>query len=224
LNTPNAPEYHLNASISGGASNAQYYLSVGHVHQTYNYNPDDNKFKRTNLTANLQTSLSNAFTIGTELKANYELRDEVAVLGATDPIRTFILTAHSSWPTQDPYTGPDHDLVNNQVRSPTRSVAILNQDISGLQQDDRRQASANFWAVRTPFGMTAKATVSIGGVLRQFDLARKFYCLQLSGTHRLQRGGRLTNGRGTAQERYGPGIRSAHPELRPGARQALSFG
>ena len=176
VNSPNAPEYNVNASVSGGAGNVRYYLSAGHVNQTYNFAPDDNKFDRSNLTANLQTSLTDRLTIGTELRARYERHENVAVAGNIDPIRTFLLTIHNSWPFQSPYTGPNGDLINRDVRGVDRSVAILNQDVSGLQEDDRRQASGNFWAeYRFPFGLTAKGTVSAGNRLRQFDLSRKSF-------------------------------------------------
>jgi len=174
--TPNAPEYNLNASVSGGGDNEQFYLSVGHVNQTYNFTPDDNKFDRTNLTANIQTSLTDRLTIGTELRARYERHENVAVAGNVDPIRSHLLTINSSWPHQHPFTGPNNDLINYDVRRLDRSVAILNQDVSGLQDDNRRQASGNFWAeYEFPFGLTAKAMVSVGNNLRQFDLARKSF-------------------------------------------------
>src|SRR5690606_25377074 len=108
-NKPNAPQYSANATLSGGMDNARYYLSVGHVQQDYNI--DGFTWGRTNFAANLQASLSDRLTIGTELRAQQSLRDEIAMLGDQDAVRTALLTAHSSWPFEHPYTGPNKDLI-----------------------------------------------------------------------------------------------------------------
>src|SRR5690606_9854854 len=62
---PHAPQYTLNANLSGGAENVRYYLSAGHTSQDYNFR--ENNFHRSNLTANLESTLTEGLTIGTEL-------------------------------------------------------------------------------------------------------------------------------------------------------------
>src|SRR5690606_5757466 len=82
INNPNAPQYNLNASASGGAENATYYLSVGHVGQEYVM--EGHSFDRTNLQANLRTELGGGIVVGTQLSARVENRNNVAIPGRDD--------------------------------------------------------------------------------------------------------------------------------------------
>lgn len=57
-----APQYYVNANISGGTEKTDYYISVGHIDQDavfkeYNYN-------RTNLQANFNMQLTDKLKVG----------------------------------------------------------------------------------------------------------------------------------------------------------------
>ena len=58
----NVPQYHVNASVTGGSERTNYYLSVAHTSQEAMM-PDFN-YQRTNFQLNLDTKITNRFTIG----------------------------------------------------------------------------------------------------------------------------------------------------------------
>lgn len=168
INNPNAPQYSLNANVSGGASRAQYYLSVGHVRSEYLMR--DNAFSRTNVQANLSSDLTENFTIGTEISARQELQDNIAVQGSSDIVRSLLLGIHSSWPMENPWLDPEHTMIDGTVRRIDRTVAMYDQDIAGPQTDYRRNLRGNFWAqYQLPFGPTLRATYSHQYGTRSFD-------------------------------------------------------
>ncbi len=171
INNRNAPQYNLNANVSGGSSNAQYYLSVGHVKSEYLMR--DNAFSRTNVQANLSSDLTDRFRIGTEISARQELQDNIAVQGDQDIVRSLLLGIHSSWPFQNPWLDDDRTMIANgpsHVRRIDRTVAMYDQDIAGWQHDFRRNLRGNFWAqYELPFGPIIRATYSHQYGTRSFD-------------------------------------------------------
>src|SRR5690606_6168101 len=119
-------------------SNAQYYLSVGHVKSEYLMR--DNAFSRTNVQANLSSDLTENFRIGTEISVRQELQDNIAVQGDQDIVRSLLLGIHSSWPFQNPWLDDERTMIANgpsHVRRIDRTVAMYDQDIAGWQHDFR---------------------------------------------------------------------------------------
>lgn len=179
INNKNAPQYTLNANVSGGSNNAQYYLSVGHVRSEYLM--ADNAFSRTNLQTNLSSDLTENFRIGTEISARQELQDNVAVQGGDDIVRSLLLGIHSSWPMENPWLDPERTMIDGTVRRIDRTVAMYTKEISGPMTDYRRNLRGNFWAqYELPFGTTLRATYSHQYGTRSFDKQQfsfnAFYC------------------------------------------------
>lgn len=174
INNPNAPQYNLNASASGGAENATYYLSVGHVGQEYVM--EGHSFDRTNLQANLRTELGGGIVVGTQLSARVENRNNVAIPGRDDPMWNGFLGINSSWPMDNPWANGNRDYVNGDVRFLTRLGSTYYRDIAGWQTNVTRNLTGNFFAEYSfPFGSTLRGTYSNTFSLNTFDRQRYSY-------------------------------------------------
>jgi hypothetical protein len=75
----NVPQYHVNASVTGGSERTNYYLSVAHTSQEAMM-PDFN-YQRTNFQLNLDTKITNRFTIGAQVSGRYEKTNDVGLPG-----------------------------------------------------------------------------------------------------------------------------------------------
>jgi hypothetical protein len=171
ISRPNAPQYNLNANVSGGASNATYYFSVGYVSQDWVML--DNDFNRTNLQANVQSDLSENLRVGVQLSGAVENRNNVAVSGREDPVFNMTLGTNSSWPMDNPYANSNPDYVNGDVRFLARLGSTFRKDISGWQEDRRKSATANLFAeYKLPFGIQSRATYSQTLRLNTFERQR----------------------------------------------------
>lgn len=174
INNPNAPQYNINASASGGASNASYYLSVGHVGQEYVM--EGHSFERTNVQTNLRAELGAGLVVGTQLSARVENRDNVAIPGRDDPMWNGFLGINSSWPMDNPYANGNPDYVNGDVRFLTRLGSTYRRDVAGWQEDVTRNLTGNFFAEYTfPFGTRIRGTYSNTFGLNTFDRQRFSY-------------------------------------------------
>lgn len=66
----NVPQYHINANVTGGSEKTNYYLSVAHTGQDAMM--PDFKYERTNLQLNIDTKITDRFTIGAQISGKYE--------------------------------------------------------------------------------------------------------------------------------------------------------
>lgn len=174
VNNPNAPQYNFNASASGGASNATYYFSIGHVSQDYVMK--GHNFNRTNIQTNVRAELGKGFVVGTKLSARIENRDNVAIPGRDDVVWNGLLGINSSWPMDNPYANGNPAYVNGDVRYLTRLASTYTRDVAGWQEDVWRNLSANFFAEYTlPFGFEAKGTYANTFRLNTFERQRFSY-------------------------------------------------
>jgi TonB-linked SusC/RagA family outer membrane protein len=174
INNPNAPQYNINASASGGASNASYYFSVGHVGQEYVL--EGHSFDRTNIQTNVRAELGRGVTVGTQLSARVENRDNVAIPGRDDPLWNGFLGINSSWPMDNPYANGNPNYINGDVRFLTRLGSTYTRDVAGWQEDVTRNLTANFFAeYRFPFGTQLRGTYSSTFGLNTFDRQRFSY-------------------------------------------------
>ncbi len=174
VNNANAPQANLNASLSGGMSDARYYLSVGHV--TQDYVIQDNLFNRTNFQSNLQATLFEGFSLGTELRGRIETHVNTAQTDADDPINMHFQAIQRGWPTQNPYANGNPDYINGNIRLVNINPAIFSRSISGTQDQIRRNVSGNFWAeYRLPFGPTIRGTYNLTNNWHDFDIHRFTY-------------------------------------------------
>jgi TonB-linked SusC/RagA family outer membrane protein len=154
-----APQTNLNASVSGGAGDANYYLSVGHVNQDYTM--PENNFNRSNIQANLRAELFDGFSIGTEIRGRLENHNTIAASSAYDPVQNLMRGLQSPHAHQELYANDNPDFVSGNTRILARSPVTMRRDISGYQDILRRMGSSNFWAeYKFPFGPTLKGTYS----------------------------------------------------------------
>lgn len=77
--TKNVPQYHINAKCDGGSEKTNYYLSVAHTGQDAMMR--DFKYERTNLQLNIDTKITDRFTIGAQISGKYEKTEDVGLPG-----------------------------------------------------------------------------------------------------------------------------------------------
>lgn len=174
VNNPNAAQYSVNASASGGAANATYYFSIGQVNQDYVMK--GHNFNRTNFQTNVRAELAEGFAVGTQLSGRVENRDNVAIPGRDDVIWNALLGINSSWPMDNPYANDNPNYVNGDVRYLTRLASTYTKEVAGWQRDVWRNLSGHFFAeYRFPFGLLAKGTYSYTYKLNTFERQRFSY-------------------------------------------------
>ena len=156
-----APQYYVNANISGGTEKTDYYISVGHIDQDavfkeYNYN-------RTNLQANFNMQLTDNFKVGFQTLGKIEQNVNPALPGGDDyfQMRNSIFNLI---PTMRPYANDNPDYLNyiSPTHDGARNMAAYTIDNAGKHQKDFRtiQLSANL-EYKTPLpGLTAKGLLS----------------------------------------------------------------
>lgn len=66
----NVPQYHINANVTGGSDKTNYYLSVAHTSQDAMMR--DFKYQRTNFQLNLDSKITDHFTVGAQISGKYE--------------------------------------------------------------------------------------------------------------------------------------------------------
>jgi TonB-linked SusC/RagA family outer membrane protein len=174
INNPNAPQYSINTSLSGGTPNATYYMSLGRVSQDYVMK--DNNFNRTNFQANLRTSVFDNLTFGTELRGRLEGTTNVALTQTDDPFQVYFQVIQSTWPYEDWWANGNPNFIRGDVRYLIRSPATLSRDVSGTIDQIRRNFAGNFWLeYALPFNIRLKGTYSHIVNQHQWDLHRYTY-------------------------------------------------
>ncbi|RYE36386.1 MAG: SusC/RagA family TonB-linked outer membrane protein [Sphingobacteriaceae bacterium] len=163
---PNVPQYSLNANISGGSKNSQYYLSVGHLNQDATIK--DFNFNRTNIQSNISSTISKGFTVGAQISARQESRHNVGVPGLDDYFNP-LLSIGSMWPTEKAYAN-NNPLYINQTHNINVNPATYKNDVSGYIDDITRAASAKFNAQYDfNFGLSIKGLYSYDFLNEDFE-------------------------------------------------------
>lgn len=164
----NVPQYHVNASVTGGSERTNYYLSVAHTSQEAMM-PDFN-YQRTNFQLNLDTKITNRFTIGAQVSGRYEKTNDVGLPGG-DGYYSAILAAFKMRPIDSPYANDNPNYIRNidSYRN-GYNPAAFRRDIAGYKDSMTRYANINAYAQYDfGFGLTAKATFSYGYTNSRFD-------------------------------------------------------
>lgn len=164
----NVPQYHVNASVTGGSERTNYYLSVAHTSQEAMM-PDFN-YQRTNFQLNLDTKISNRFTIGAQVSGRYEKTNDVGLPGG-DGYYSAILAVFKMRPIDSPYANDNPNYIRNidSYRN-GYNPAAFRRDIAGYKDSMTRYANINAYAQYDfGFGLTAKATFSYGYTNSRFD-------------------------------------------------------
>lgn len=164
----NVPQYHVNASVTGGSERTNYYLSVAHTSQEAMM-PDFN-YQRTNFQLNLDTKITNRFTIGAQVSGRYEKTNDVGLPGG-DGYCSAILAVFKMRPIDSPYANDNPNYIRNidSYRN-GYNPAAFRRDIAGYKDSMTRYANINAYAQYDfGFGLTAKATFSYGYTNSRFD-------------------------------------------------------
>lgn len=164
----NVPQYHVNASVTGGSERTNYYLSVAHTSQEAMM-PDFN-YQRTNFQLNLDTKITNRFTIGAQVSGGYEKTNDVGLPGG-DGYYSAILAVFKMRPIDSPYANDNPNYIRNidSYRN-GYNPAAFRRDIAGYKDSMTRYANINAYAQYDfGFGLTAKATFSYGYTNSRFD-------------------------------------------------------
>ena len=164
----NVPQYHVNASVTGGSERTNYYLSVAHTSQEAMM-PDFN-YQRTNFQLNLDTKITNRFTIGAKVSGRYEKTNDVGLPGG-DGYYSAILAVFKMRPIDSPYANDNPNYIRNidSYRN-GYNPAAFRRDIAGYKDSMTRYANINAYAQYDfGFGLTAKATFSYGYTNSRFD-------------------------------------------------------
>lgn len=164
----NVPQYHVNASVTGGSERTNYYLSVAHTSQEAMM-PDFN-YQRTNFQLSLDTKITNRFTIGAQVSGRYEKTNDVGLPGG-DGYYSAILAVFKMRPIDSPYANDNPNYIRNidSYRN-GYNPAAFRRDIAGYKDSMTRYANINAYAQYDfGFGLTAKATFSYGYTNSRFD-------------------------------------------------------
>lgn len=164
----NVPQYHINASVTGGSERTNYYLSIAHTNQEAMM-PDFN-YQRTNFQLNLDTKITNRFTIGAQVSGRYEKTNDVGLPGG-DGYYSSILAIFRMRPIDSPYANDNLNYIRNidSYRN-GYNPAAFRRDIAGYKDSMTRYANINAYAQYDfGFGLTAKATFSYGYTNSRFD-------------------------------------------------------
>ena len=162
----NVPQYHINANVTGGSEKTNYYLSVAHTGQDAMMR--DFKYERTNLQLNIDTKITDRFTIGAQISGKYEKTEDVGLPGG-DGYYSAILSMFKMQPIESPYANDNPEYINN-VHENGYNPAAFSRDIAGYKDNLTRNANINAYAQYDfSFGLTAKATFSYNYTNSRFD-------------------------------------------------------
>ena len=121
----------LNANVSGGTEKINYFLSVGHLSQDALIR--DYSFKRTNIQANIEASITKRLKVGAQISARIEDRFQVGVPGLDDYFNPF-LSIFTMWPTERPYAN-DNPKYINQTHNVNVNPATYKRDVTGYMDE-----------------------------------------------------------------------------------------
>ncbi|MCD7932165.1 MAG: SusC/RagA family TonB-linked outer membrane protein [Tannerellaceae bacterium] len=153
-----AGQYYVNANISGGSENTNYYISVGHLNQDAiirNYG----RFQRSNIQVNLDTQINRRLKVGIAINGRVEDKENPGVPGGDDYEKP-LFAVFRNRPVERPYAN-DNPLYPARLDDTSTNFATLNYEVSGKFKNTWRviQLSANA-EYDIIDGLKAKALVS----------------------------------------------------------------
>lgn len=155
---PNVPQSSFNASATGGSENTKYFFSLSHLGQDALI--DDYLFQRTNFQSNIDMTLADGFTVGTQISGRLENREQIGVPGLDDYFNPF-LSIFTMWPTERPYANDNPNYVNGDVHNINVNPATYTKEVTGYVNEINRAIKANFFAqYEFDFGLSLKGTYS----------------------------------------------------------------
>ncbi len=163
---PNVPQYYVSANASGGSQRSSYYMSVSRLKQDAVVK--DFSFERTNLQANLETSLAKGLKVGTQISGRLEKRHQVGVPGLDDYFNPF-LSIFSMWPTESPYANDNPNYIH-QTHNVNVNPVTYRDDVTGYVDEWWRGMNVNLNAQYDfGFGLSMKGVYSYNFLNEEFD-------------------------------------------------------
>lgn len=163
----NVPQYNLNANVSGGTDRSNYYLSLSHTSQEAMMRDFD--YQRNNFQVNLESRVTDNFTVGTQTSARLERTRDVGLPGG-DGYFSSILSAFSSIPTYGPYANDNPEYMNAIPNRPDLNPALFSREIAGYKDNYTKNFNTNLYAqYKFDFGLMAKFTYSYNYTHLDFD-------------------------------------------------------
>ncbi len=157
--TNKAPQYYVDANITGGSDKTNYYVSVGHLNQNATIR-NFGGFKRTNFQSNLDVWISDKFKVGAGVNARLESRKNPGVPGGDDFWLARLATLRNP-PTVGPYANGNPDYPQRTTDDTQVNFAVLDFKHGGVTTNDWRVAQINANAEYEILpGFKAKALVS----------------------------------------------------------------
>ena len=162
----NIPQRYLNANVTGGAEKSNYFLSIGQLDQDAMIK--DFSYKRTNLQANMEATILEGLTVGTQISGRQETTKDVGLPGG-DGYFSSMLAIFRNRPTVSPFAN-NNPAYPNHVNDFPYNPAVFDRDIVGYKDNKYLSGNVNvFTAYKTKFGLSAKATVSYNYTNNKFD-------------------------------------------------------
>ncbi|RZL16548.1 MAG: SusC/RagA family TonB-linked outer membrane protein, partial [Pedobacter sp.] len=162
----NIPQRYLNANVTGGAEKSNYFLSIGQLDQDAMIK--DFSYKRTNLQANMEATILDGLTVGTQISGRQETTKDVGLPGG-DGYFSSMLAIFRNRPTVSPFAN-NNPAYPNHVNDFPYNPALFDRDIVGYKDNKYLSGNVNvFTAYKTKFGLSAKATVSYNYTNNKFD-------------------------------------------------------
>ena len=136
-----APQYYLNANVSGGSDKTNYYFSIGHLNQDamiVNYGG----FTRSNIQLNVTSKISDRLRIGAGMNGYIEDRTNPGVPGGDDYWLPRFAT-YRNLPTKRPFANDNPNYPTLTSSSSETNFGWLNYDLSGKFQETWRVMRLN---------------------------------------------------------------------------------
>ena len=131
-----APQYYVNANISGGSDKINYYVSLGHLNQDamiVNYGG----FKRYNVQMNLDAQITERLKMGVTMNGRIEEIHNPGVPGVDDYWCPRFGT-YRNLPTKRPFANDNPNYPTLTSTDASTNFAWLNYDLSGEYKDTKR--------------------------------------------------------------------------------------
>jgi TonB-linked SusC/RagA family outer membrane protein len=153
-----APQYYLNANVSGGSDKINYYFSLGHLNQDamiVNYGG----FRRSNIQMNIDAQISSRFKVGASMNGRIETRVNPGV-PEVDDYWMPRFGVYRNLPTKRPYANDNPAYPTQTSTNAATNFAWLTYDLAGEYKQTWRVIQLQGTAEYDIFdGLKAKALV-----------------------------------------------------------------
>lgn len=136
-----APQYYVNANVSGGSEKINYYFSVGHTNQESAIR-NFGGMKRYNVQMNVESQITDRFKIGMTMNGRIKQLVNPGVPGVDDYEKPRTAT-YRNLPTRRPFANDNPKYPTMTGTDYTLNFGLLNFDNCGKYEDTWRMAQLN---------------------------------------------------------------------------------